>query len=89
MKNTLYLKFIWLYVIFGFLSLFTTSILGRQLILTQAKEATAQRLYREANLISTNYLPSHFNGNTSTWAVHAQLNAMQIYLDSSQWWKGS
>lgn len=85
MKNTLYLKFIWLYVIFGFLSLFTTSILGRQLILTQAKEATAQRLYREANLISTNYLPSHFNGNTSTWAVHAQLNAMQIYLDSSLW----
>lgn len=85
MKNTLYLKFIWLYIVFGFLSLFTASILGRQLVLNQAKEATAQRLYREANLISTNYLPSHFNGNTSTWAVHAQLNAMQIYLDSSLW----
>lgn len=85
MKNTLYLKFIWLYLVFGFLSLFTTSILGRQLVMNQVKESSSQRLYREANLISTNYLPSHFNGNTSTWAVHAQLNAMQIYLDSSLW----
>lgn len=85
MKNTLYLKFIWLYIAFGFLSLFTTATLGRQLVLNQLKDNTSQNLYREANLIATNYLPSYFLGNTSSWAVHSQLNAMQIYLDSSLW----
>lgn len=85
MKNTLYLKFIWLYIVFGFLSLFTAATLGRQLLLNQVKENTSQNLYREANLIATTYLPSYFLGNTSSWSVHSQLNAMQLYLDSSLW----
>lgn len=85
MKNTLYLKFIWLYIAFGFLSLFTAATLGHQLLLNQIKENTSQNLYREANLIATNYLPSYFQESTTSWSVHAQLNAMQIYLDSSLW----
>lgn len=85
MKNTLYLKFIWLYIAFGFLSLFTAATLGKQLILNQLKSNTSQSLYREANLIASNYLPSYFQEETSAWAVYSQLNAMQIYLDSSLW----
>lgn len=85
MKNTLYLKFIWLYLVFGFLSLFTAATLGSQLILNQLKNNASQSLYREANLIATNYLPSYFQGDMTSWAVHSQLNAMQIYLDSSLW----
>lgn len=85
MKSTLYLKFIWLYIAFGFLSLFTAATLGKQLILNQLKENTSQSLYREANLIAANYLPSYFEGETSAWAVHSQLEAMQIYLDASLW----
>lgn len=85
MKNTLYLKFIWLYLVFGFLSLFTAATLGHQLLLNQLKENASQSLYREANLIATNYLPSYFLGSTSSWAVHSQLNGMQIYLNASLW----
>lgn len=85
MKHTLYLKFIWLYIVFAFLCLFTAATLGRQLIFNQLKDNFSQRLYREANLISTSYLPSYFVGETTVQAVHSQLNAMQIYLDSSLW----
>lgn len=85
MKHTLYLKFIWLYIVFAFLSLFTAATLGRQLIFNQLKDTFSQRLYREANLISTNYLPSYFDGETTVQAVHSQLTAMQIYLGSSLW----
>ena len=60
MKHTLYLKFIWLYIVFAFLSLFTAATLGRQLIFNQLKDNFSQRLYREANLISTSYLPLLF-----------------------------
>lgn len=85
MKNTLYLKFIWLYLAFGFLSLFTAATLGKQLILNQVKDNASQSLYREANLIAASYLPSYFEGETTSWAVHSQLSAMQTYLDASLW----
>lgn len=85
MKSTLYLKFIILYLIFGFLSLFTTATLGYQLMEDRLESNTSQNMYQEANLISTNYLPSYFSGETSVWSVHSQLNAMKVYLNSSLW----
>lgn len=85
MKSTLYLKFIILYIIFGFLSLFTTATLGNQLLNNTLRSNTSQNMYKEANVIATNYLPSYFSGETTAWAVHAQLNAMKIYMNSSLW----
>ena len=57
MKSTLYLKFALLYIVFGFLSLFTTSILGQQLLLNQLENNASQSLYKEANVIG-NHLSS-------------------------------
>lgn len=85
MKSTLHIKFIILYIIFGFLCIFTTEILGRQLIYNQLREDTSLSLYQEANLIANNYLPSYFSEDVSEWTVHSQLSAMQTYLDSSLW----
>lgn len=85
MKSTLYLKFIAIYIIFGFLSLFTVGILGSQLILNELEENDSQNLYKEATLIAADYLPSYFKGDTSAWAVHSQLDAMKLYLNSSLW----
>lgn len=85
MKSTLYLKFIAIYIIFGFLSLFTVGILGSQLVLNELEENDSQNLYKEATLIATDYLPSYFKGDTSAWAVHSQLDAMKLYLNSSLW----
>lgn len=85
MKSTLYLKFIILYIIFGFLGLFTTATLGIQLLTNTLEETSSQSLYKEANLTANNYLPSYFSEEVSSWAVHSQLNAMRIYLDASLW----
>ncbi len=85
MKSTLYLKFIIIYIIFGFLSIFTTATLSPQLIKDRLEENTTQTLFKEANLIANEYLPSYFTGNMSSWSVHSQLKAMRLYLDASLW----
>lgn len=85
MKSTLHLKFILLYIVFGFLSLFTIATLGKQLLWDELVNTTSQSMYKEANLIATNYLPSYFSGSKTTWDVHSQLGAMKIYLNSSLW----
>ena len=85
MKSTLYLKFIILYIIFGFLSLFATATLSPQLIKDRLEESTSQTLFKEAHLISNEYLPSYFAGNMTSWSVHSQLTAMKLYLGSSLW----
>lgn len=60
MKSILHLKFIVLYIIFGFLCVFTTATLTNELIMDRLEEDISQSLYREATLISNNYLPSYF-----------------------------
>ncbi len=85
MKSILHLKFIILYLIFGFLCIFTTATLTRQLVTDRLEEDTSQMLYREATLIASDYLPSYFSDESSTWAVQSQLAAMRLYLESSLW----
>ena len=85
----LHLKFIALYVIFGFLCLFTTATLTTQLVEDRLMEDTSQTLYREAALIASDYLPSYFMDGSSIDAVQAQLAAMRLYLDASLWFVDS
>lgn len=94
MKSMLHLKFIALYIIFGFLCLFTTATLTTQLVEDQLMEDTSQTLYQEATLIASDYLPSYFSdasstGSSSLDAVQAQLAAMRLYLDASLWFVDS
>ncbi len=89
MKSTLYLKFIGIYIVFGFLSFFTVSILTSQLMMDKLMENDSRNLYKEATLISNDYLPSYFMEGGSAWAVHNQLNAMRLYLNSSLWFVDS
>ena len=64
MKSMLHLKFIALYIIFGFLCLFTTATLTTQLVEDQLMEDTSQTLYQEATLIASDYLPSYFSDDS-------------------------
>ena len=89
MKTILHLKFIVLYIIFGFLCVFTTAMLAEELIQTQLEDDTSQTLYREATLIASDYLPSYFTDSSSVQSVQAQLAAMRLYLDSSLWFVSS
>ena len=89
MKSILHLKFIALYIIFGFLCLFTTATLTAQLVENRLMEDTSRTLYREATLIASDYLPSYFTDDSSLYAVQAQLAAMRLYLDASLWFVDS
>lgn len=85
MKSILQLKFMALYIIFGFLSLFTTATLTTQLVEDRLMEDTSRTLYKEAALIASDYLPSYFSEESPLYAVQSQLAAMRLYLESSLW----
>ena len=85
MKSTLYLKFIVVYIIFGFLSFFTVGLLSSQLMMDKLEQNDSQTLYKVATVTANDYLPSFFSDDTTSWAVHSQLNAMKQYLGSSLW----
>ena len=56
MKSTLYLKFIIIYMIFGFMSLFTVATLTRTLTEEPLERDLAADVYQEANLVSIHNL---------------------------------
>lgn len=85
MKSILRLKFIALYLIFGFLCIFTTATLTTQLMTDLLEEDTSQTMYRGATLVANDYLPSYFTDDSSLLAVQSQLAAMRLYLESSLW----
>ena len=62
MKSTLYLKFIFIYIIFGFLSLFTAATLTENLVRTPIFNRVSNSMYREATMVATSYLPGYFSG---------------------------
>ena len=61
MRSTLYLKFIILYVIFGFLSLFTAATLTSGLVAQPLERYIATNMYEEASLVASDYLPQYFS----------------------------
>ena len=85
MKSILRLKFMALYLIFGFLCIFTTATLTTQLVTDLLEEDTSQTMYRGATLVANDYLPSYFTDDSSLLVVQSQLAAMRLYLESSLW----
>ncbi len=85
MKSTLYLKFIVVYIVFGFLSIFTVAALGERLVISPLTDDQASRLYREATLVSTDYLPQYFSEKVTVNDVRVEFAGMEEYLDASVW----
>lgn len=85
MRSTLYLKFIIVYIAFGFLSLFTVATLTSTMTMSHLEADTGATLYKEAALIATDYLPRYFSEDISASAVRIQLDGMTTYLESSAW----
>ena len=80
MKAVLHLKFIVLYIIFGFLCVFTTATLTTELITERLEKDTSQTLYREATMIADNYLPSYFSNESSSWAGNTAVQAETTWI---------
>ncbi len=39
-------------------------------------------IYKDANMVATNYLPEYFSGQTSLNNVHMQLSGMEQHLNA-------
>ena len=85
MRSTLNLKFVILYIIFGFLSIFTVSALSSPLITKYLEKELAGDMCQSANLMSTDYLSDYFSERLSTADVYTQLKGMSSYLESTIW----
>ena len=85
MRSTLNLKFVILYIIFGFLSIFTVSALSSPLITKYLEKELAGDMCQSANLMSTDYLSDYFSEKLSTADVYTQLKGMSSYLESTIW----
>lgn len=85
MKSTLYLKFIIIYIIFGFLSLFTVATLASGLIRAPLLNTVSSSVYQEANMIAADYLPKYFSEQVSLNDVHTQLSGIETHLNAAIW----
>lgn len=85
MKSTLYLKFIIIYIIFGFLSLFTVATLASGLIRVPLLNSVSSSVYQEANMVAADYLPKYFSEQVSLNDVHTQLSRIETHLNAAIW----
>lgn len=84
-SSTLRLKILAIYIIFGFLAIFTTSILVSGYALDKFTDYTASRLYKSANVTASQYLPKYFNETISLSEVRTQLSGIESYTDAAVW----
>lgn len=85
MKSTLYIKFVIVYIIFGFLSLFAVSAITKGLFTAPLNKKIASSIYKETNLMATDYLPQYFSETISLHDVHTQLAGMESHLSAAVW----
>ncbi len=85
MKSTLYLKFIIIYLILGFLSIFTIATLSSQLIKDSLIKNSGKALYTEATSFSSKYLSSYFVEQISKEDLNLQLSGLSASMHASAW----
>ena len=85
MRSTLHVKFIILYIIFGFMCVFCVSSFTRQLMLNKLEKRYAENLYQESSELCSDYLPFYFSEQITQSDVFLQLSGVHNYLDSNIW----
>ena len=85
MRSTLYLKFILVYIAFGFVSLFVCATLTSELVYNHFETQTSSAMFKDASLIANDYLVGYFTEELSPAEVRTQLQGMDTYLDAAIW----
>lgn len=85
MRKTLYLKFLLAYVIFGFFGFVVVATFVSSMTMEHLKREKAEALYKEATLIARTYASDLYNNEVSLDTVQKQLEALDIFLESSIW----
>lgn len=85
MRKTLYLKFCLAYLIFGVFGFIVVATFVSNMTLEHLKREKADALYYEATLIANTYASDLYNNEISLDTVKKQLDAIDVYLDSTIW----
>ncbi len=83
MKNTLYLKFILAYFIFGVFGFIVITTFVPSMTKEYLVREKAESLYSEATLIANTYAGGLYTSETSLETVKTQMDALAIYLNST------
>ncbi len=84
MKISIYVKFIFIYVVTAIVSFVFVTNVTSKMIMNHMTTEKADTLYREATLLSANYAQDYYQQKTisSLEAVHSTLNAIATYLNA-------
>lgn len=85
MRSTLYLKFLIVYIVFGFLSIFVVAMVGTSFFDKTMQTQTSTELYREANMVASDYLPHYFEQDVTEKEVSIVLKGISRQLSASVW----
>ena len=85
MKRMLYLKLLIGYAAFGILGFLTIATFTSHLTLNYIEEDTATDLYRESNLIASNYAANYYNGTMTLEDIKSRFTAIATYLNADIW----
>ena len=80
MKRRLYAKLLTSYILFFIASLAVVCTFTQQQTIRYLEKTESQRLYREANLLSSNYVTKYFNDTDSFESIQLQIETLAAYL---------
>lgn len=85
MKRTLYLKLLLGYVAFGILGFITIATFTSHQTMDYIENEAAENLYRESNLIASNYAADYYRQTMTLDDLKSQISAIASYLDADIW----
>ena len=85
MKRTLYLKLLLGYVAFGILGFITIATFTSHQTMNYIETEAAESLYRESNVIASNYAANYYRQTMTLEDVQSHLSAMAAYLNADIW----
>ena len=85
MKRTLYWKFLFAYLIFGFFGFLVVVNFVSGMTFDRLRKERAEALYREAVTIANSYASDLYNNTTSLETVKKQMDALDSYMDATIW----
>ncbi len=83
MKQTLYLKFLAGYLIFGILGFLLVSTLTNYALRSQVQAAESRTLYTECTEIASSYASNYYNGNMKLSNLHSYLETISQYMNTN------
>ncbi|MBR4965333.1 MAG: two-component sensor histidine kinase, partial [Lachnospiraceae bacterium] len=83
MKNTLYLKFLLAYLIFGFFGFVVVATFASSMTEDMLRRNKAESLYKVATLVADTYATDLYTSSTSLDTVKNEIDMLDLYLTST------